>query len=163
MASANKLAGNERAEFAGQLAYPTTNGADLLPPAVANEASEEATEFGEPRGISDPTCLTLDYCWKDFDSASRMTWKYLREVDSERHLRWPVGLAVHPMVSGSLPGPRQASFPSTLSRNSPKYWRRCLRLAAARVGVSTLDDDLRDTSQALHFAKAMLHSRSDRT
>ena len=83
MASAIKLAGNERAEFAGQLAYPTTNVADLVPPAVANKTSEEATGFGEPRGISDPTCLTLGYCWKDFDIASRMTWKYLREVDSE--------------------------------------------------------------------------------
>jgi PucR C-terminal helix-turn-helix domain/GGDEF-like domain len=37
------------------------------------------------------------------------------------------------------------------------------RLASARVGVSALYDDLRDTPQALHFAKVMLHSRSDRT
>jgi len=37
------------------------------------------------------------------------------------------------------------------------------RLAAARVGVSAPYDDLRDTPQALHFAKVMLHSRSDRT
>ena len=37
------------------------------------------------------------------------------------------------------------------------------RLAAAPVGVSAPYDDLRDTPQALHFAKVMLHSRSDRT
>jgi GGDEF-like domain len=37
------------------------------------------------------------------------------------------------------------------------------RLAAARVGVSARYDDLRDTPQALHFAKVMLHSRSDCT
>jgi len=37
------------------------------------------------------------------------------------------------------------------------------RLAAARVGVSALYDDLHDTPQALHFAKVMLHSRSKST
>jgi hypothetical protein len=37
------------------------------------------------------------------------------------------------------------------------------RLADAPVGVSALYDDLRDTPQALHFAKVMLRSRSDRT
>ena len=37
------------------------------------------------------------------------------------------------------------------------------RLADAPVGVSALYEDLRDTPQALHFAKVMLRSRSDRT
>jgi PucR C-terminal helix-turn-helix domain/GGDEF-like domain len=37
------------------------------------------------------------------------------------------------------------------------------RLAEAPVGVSALYDDLRDTPQALHFAKVMLHSQSRRT
>jgi PucR C-terminal helix-turn-helix domain/GGDEF-like domain len=37
------------------------------------------------------------------------------------------------------------------------------RLAAAPVGVSARYDDLRDTPQALHFAKVMLRSRHDRT
>jgi hypothetical protein len=37
------------------------------------------------------------------------------------------------------------------------------RLAAAPVGVSARYDDLRDTAQALHFAKVMLRSRRDRT
>jgi len=37
------------------------------------------------------------------------------------------------------------------------------RLAAAPVGVSARYDDLRDTPQALHFAKVMLRSRRDRT
>jgi PucR C-terminal helix-turn-helix domain/GGDEF-like domain len=37
------------------------------------------------------------------------------------------------------------------------------RLADAPVGVSARYDDLRDTPQALHFAKVMLRSRSDRT
>jgi PucR C-terminal helix-turn-helix domain/GGDEF-like domain len=36
------------------------------------------------------------------------------------------------------------------------------RLAAAPVGVSDRYDDLRDTPQALHFAKVMLRSRRDR-
>jgi sugar diacid utilization regulator len=37
------------------------------------------------------------------------------------------------------------------------------RLAIAPVGVSACYDDLRDTPQALHFAKVMLRSRRDRT
>jgi hypothetical protein len=37
------------------------------------------------------------------------------------------------------------------------------RLADAPVGVSALYDDLRDTPQALHFAKVMLRTGSDRT
>ena len=37
------------------------------------------------------------------------------------------------------------------------------RLAAAPVGVSARYDDLRDTPQALHFAKVMMRSRRDRT
>jgi hypothetical protein len=36
------------------------------------------------------------------------------------------------------------------------------RLAAAPVGMSSRYDDLRDTPQALHFAKVMLRSRRDR-
>jgi len=37
------------------------------------------------------------------------------------------------------------------------------RLAAAPVGVSARYNDLRDTPEALHFAKVMLRSRRDRT
>jgi hypothetical protein len=37
------------------------------------------------------------------------------------------------------------------------------RLAGAPVGVSALYEDLRDTPQALHFAKVMLRSRSEST
>jgi hypothetical protein len=37
------------------------------------------------------------------------------------------------------------------------------RIAAARAGVSARFDDLRDTPQALHFAKVSLRGRADRT
>jgi hypothetical protein len=37
------------------------------------------------------------------------------------------------------------------------------RMAAGRVGVSARFDDLRDTPQAVHFAKVSLHGRADRT
>jgi sugar diacid utilization regulator len=37
------------------------------------------------------------------------------------------------------------------------------RLATAPVGVSAYYDDLRDTAQALHFAKVMLRGQHDRT
>jgi sugar diacid utilization regulator len=51
--------------------------------------------------------------------------------------------------------------------NSDHHFEKVLglvsRMAAGRVGVSARFDDLRDTPQALHFAKVSLHGRADRT
>ena len=46
---------------------------------------EEATEFGEPRAIREaPTVLKLGYTFRDFDKATRFTWKALRAMTSEQ-------------------------------------------------------------------------------
>jgi GAF domain-containing protein len=51
--------------------------------------------------------------------------------------------------------------------NSDHHFEKVLglvsRMAAGRVGVSARFDDLRDTPQALHFAKVSLRGRADRT
>jgi len=66
--------------LAGLLSYRTTNVADAVAQGAELPLFEEATEFGTPRGIADPTYLSLGFSWKDWDVASRMSWKYLREV-----------------------------------------------------------------------------------
>lgn len=73
-----------RSALAGLLSYPTTNVADAVPQNVKSEHFEEATEFGVPSGISDPSYLKLGYSWKDWDLGLRMTWKYLRSATSEQ-------------------------------------------------------------------------------
>jgi hypothetical protein len=66
------------------LSYPTTNVADAVPQQVKAEAFEESTEFGTPRGISDPSYLKLGYNWKDWDLGLRASWKYLRAATREQ-------------------------------------------------------------------------------
>jgi hypothetical protein len=78
------LYGKQESALAGLLAFRTANVADAIPQGQEVPLLEEATEFGTPRGIADPTYLTLGYSWKDFDIASRMSWRYLREADSEQ-------------------------------------------------------------------------------
>ncbi|WP_099039726.1 hypothetical protein [Mycobacterium neglectum] len=74
----------QKSALAGLLAFRTANVADAIPQGQEVPLLEEATEFGTPVGISDPSYLTLGYGWKDFDIASRMSWRYLREADSEQ-------------------------------------------------------------------------------
>lgn len=94
----------QKAALAGLLSYRTTNVADVVAQGVANEFFEEATEFGVPRGISDPTYLSLGYSFKDFDIASRFTWKYLRAADSEqvRNRVSRILAADNQLVNGSI-------------------------------------------------------------
>jgi hypothetical protein len=74
----------QKSALASLLAYRTTNVAEVVPQGAEVPLFEEATEFGTPVGIADPTYLALGFSFKDFDVASRMTWKYLREADSEQ-------------------------------------------------------------------------------
>ena len=54
---------------------------------------------------------------------------------------------------------RSGSCMSSLSGILTRFSVWCRRLATNRVGVSARFDDLRDTPQALHFAKVMLRGR----
>jgi hypothetical protein len=74
----------QKSALAGILAFRTTNVAEAVSQGAEVPLFEEATEFGTPRGIADPTYLTLGFGWLDLDIASRMSWKYLREADSEQ-------------------------------------------------------------------------------
>jgi hypothetical protein len=70
--------------LAGLLSYRTINVADAVAQGAEVPLFEEAAEFGTPRGIADPTYLTLGFSWRDFDIASRMSWKYLRAATANR-------------------------------------------------------------------------------
>lgn len=78
------LYNQHRSAIAALLSYPTVNVADAVPQNVNAELFEEATEFGTPRGISDPSYLKLGYSFKDFDLGLRMTWKYVRDATAEQ-------------------------------------------------------------------------------
>lgn len=74
----------QKSALAALLSYKTTNVAEVVPQGAEVPLFEEATEFGVPVGIADPTYLSLGFSFKDFDIASRMSWKYLREADSDQ-------------------------------------------------------------------------------
>ncbi|MGY4648386.1 hypothetical protein [Mycobacterium sp. URHB0021] len=63
------------------LSYPTTDffAADATD---GNVKFEKATEFGVPKGIETGDLITLGFDFKDYDAATRYTWKYLRETSS---------------------------------------------------------------------------------
>ncbi|WP_234802258.1 hypothetical protein [Mycolicibacterium fortuitum] len=78
------LYNEHRTTLANLLSYTTTNAADAVPQNVQSEHFEEATEFGVPVGVSDPSYLKLGFSWKDWDLGLRMTWKYVRDATSEQ-------------------------------------------------------------------------------
>lgn len=78
------LYNEHRSALASLLSFTTYNAADAVPQNVKNEHFEEATEFGEPSGISDPSYLKLAYSWKDYDLGLRATWKYLRSATADQ-------------------------------------------------------------------------------
>lgn len=66
------------------LTFPVTNMIETVPQ-VGEATFEEASEFGEPRGAR----VTLDYFqlgydFRDYDVATRYTWKFLRDADARQ-------------------------------------------------------------------------------
>ncbi|WP_336881594.1 hypothetical protein [Rhodococcus globerulus] len=85
VATAMSLYNRQRSALASLISYSTTNVGDAIPQQVAAENFEEASEYGEPEGIhSNPDALLLGYDFKDYDLASRMTWKFLRAASAEQ-------------------------------------------------------------------------------
>lgn len=75
----------ERSALTSLLAFNTTNTADAIPQSRSSDSFEEASEFGEPEGMRPPGEYSLmGYTFKDYDKASRWTWKYLRDSTAEQ-------------------------------------------------------------------------------
>lgn len=74
----------QRAQLVQLFTYPVTNLIENVPQ-VGEASFEEASEFGEPRssrlGVKH---LQLGYDFKDYDAATRYTWKFLRDADARQ-------------------------------------------------------------------------------
>lgn len=97
----------ERSAISSLVSFRTTRPGDSVPQNVNAERFEEATEYGVPQGISDPSYLKLGFTLKDYDLALRSTWKYLR-VRPSAH------------VEGKTPRPIGAAFGCALFCCLPK-------------------------------------------
>ncbi|MFP1155105.1 hypothetical protein ACK280_23930 [Mycobacterium sherrisii] len=75
----------ERSALTSLLAFNTTNTADAIPQSRSVDSFEEASEYGEPESMRPPSNYHLmGYTFKDWDKASRWTWKFLRDSTAEQ-------------------------------------------------------------------------------
>lgn len=75
----------ERSALASLLAFNTTNTADAIPQSRSADSFEESSEFGEPESMRPPSEYALmGYTFKDYDKATRWTWKFLRDSTAEQ-------------------------------------------------------------------------------
>ncbi len=73
-----------KAGLVGLFTYPVANLVENVPQ-VGKAVFEEASEFGEPQaGKIKVNYIQLGYDFKDYDVASRWTWKFLRDADSRQ-------------------------------------------------------------------------------
>ncbi|MCV7029083.1 hypothetical protein [Mycobacterium sherrisii] len=75
----------ERSALTNLLTFNTTNTADAIPQSRSVDSFEEASEYGEPEALRPPSDYHLmGYTFKDYDKASRWTWKFLRDSTAEQ-------------------------------------------------------------------------------
>jgi hypothetical protein len=75
----------ERSALTALLTFNTTNTADAIPQSRSADSFEEASEFGEPEAMKPPSDYHLmAYDFRDFDAASRWSWKFLRDSSAEQ-------------------------------------------------------------------------------
>jgi len=80
-----RLWNTEKTRLANLVSYPTTVPADAVPQSLVAESFDEASEFGTPTAMKPPTpYLKVGYSFKDYDKASRFTWKFLRDATAEQ-------------------------------------------------------------------------------
>lgn len=82
--SLNTIWDEQKSAIVSLLSYQTTRAGDAVAQDVLAERFEHATEFGMPTGISEPSYIKIDYSLRDFDKATRATWKYLRDASAEQ-------------------------------------------------------------------------------
>lgn len=75
----------KRSALASLVSYSTVNVGDAIPQSLGGDHFEVASEFGEPTGLrAEPNALLLGYTFEDYDIASRMSWKYIRNANAEQ-------------------------------------------------------------------------------
>nr|WP_064438679.1 hypothetical protein [Hoyosella altamirensis] len=79
------LFNKERSTLASLISHPTIAVAEPIPQALHSESFDLASEYGEPTGVREPAnALLVGYDFKDFDKASRFTWRFLRDATAEQ-------------------------------------------------------------------------------
>lgn len=82
IAAVLQLYNQERSTIASILSYHTTAVAEPVPQSITYESFDVASEFGVPTALREaPDVLLMGYDFKDWDKATRFTWKYLRDAD----------------------------------------------------------------------------------
>lgn len=80
-----QLFNEERSALTQLISYPTTAVADPVPQTVDSESFDLASEFGEPTGVRPGiNPLIMGYDFKDYDKATRFTWRFLRDATAEQ-------------------------------------------------------------------------------
>lgn len=74
----------QRSTLVQLFTYPVVNLIENVPQ-VGEASFEEASEFGEPRSARvGVKYIQLGYDYKDYDAATRYTWKFLRDADARQ-------------------------------------------------------------------------------
>lgn len=74
----------KKQQLVSLLTFPVTSLIENVPQ-VGRAVFQEASEFGEPTaGKIDVSYIQLGYDFKDYDVASRWTWKFLRDADARQ-------------------------------------------------------------------------------
>lgn len=71
-------------EITSLLAFSTTEIAEAVPQTLGKFQFEESSEFGEPKAGQAGDSLLIGYGFKDYDLATRYTWKYLRDATARQ-------------------------------------------------------------------------------
>lgn len=75
----------ERSAITSLLAFNTFVPGDAVQQSSGENSFAEASEFGEPVGVRAPAnALVLGSTFKDYDLATRFTWKFLRDSTAEQ-------------------------------------------------------------------------------
>ena len=75
----------ERSAIASLLTHPVQTPADPEARPSSDSGFEEASEFGEPQSARAPSRVELlGSTFIDYDSASRWTWRFLRDADARQ-------------------------------------------------------------------------------
>lgn len=75
------------------LAFDTSDAAEAVPQTLSMFKFEEASEFGEPKAHVGGDTLLIGYGFRDYDLATRYTWKYLRDATA-RQIEFDMNAAI---------------------------------------------------------------------
>ncbi|OBY30483.1 hypothetical protein ACT18_17695 [Mycolicibacter kumamotonensis] len=158
---------NERTSIVDLLAFRTTDTAEAVPQTFTVGSMERATELGVPQAGGFPgDFLLVGYRFDDYDRASRLGWRFLRDSDVRQvrsvmdnimaadnklttglilqRLLNPVrghnefGATVFGLYDGAAPGP-----PPYLGRNFPDTENHYIASGASQIDSGDIEDAIR--------------------